>query len=217
VRVTRASADWDAPVGALGTVAAYDGANARGTDWAVEFMQDGAHAFDPPWPVDESHLEDAGPGAFDPLPFDAHCLAPDGAWMDEVVTRLAVDDPADRDARLAVALNALQPLVGGTPLATEYRWHPRPGEAGDILTLITTWCGCRHWVEIVAPLRQRFAETCWIVDDGWDVELALTPASLPEVFGPDAVDFRIFIEPWSSFQRRARGERYPPSPPPVFT
>lgn len=47
VRVSRASADWDAPVGALGTVASYDGANDRGTDWAVGFLQDGAEALDP--------------------------------------------------------------------------------------------------------------------------------------------------------------------------
>lgn len=98
VRVTRASADWDAPVGALGTVASYDGANDRGTDWAVGFMQDGAEACEPSWPVDESCLEADGPGAFEPLPFEAHCLAPDGSWMDEIVTCLSTDDPPDRDA-----------------------------------------------------------------------------------------------------------------------
>ena len=126
VRVTRASADWDAPVGALGTVASYDGANDRGTDWAVGFLQDGAEAFDPSWPVDESYLEADGPGAFEPLPFDAHCLAPSGAWMDEIITCLEVEDPPDRDARLASSLTVLQPLVGGTALATEFIWHPRP-------------------------------------------------------------------------------------------
>jgi hypothetical protein len=216
VRVTRSSADWDAPVGTLGTVASYDGANDRGTDWAVGFLADGAEAYDPCWPVDESYLEAAGPGSFDPLPFDAHCLAPDGAWMDEVITSLDVDDPPDRDreARIATSLTALRPLVGGTALATELTWVPRPGGAGDILTMSTTWCACRPWTEIVAPLRQRFSEGCWIVDLGWEVELALTAASVPRVFGPDACGFRLFVEPWSSFERRMPGSRYPPSPPP---
>ena len=101
VRVTRASADWDAPGGALGTVTSYDGANDRGTDWAVGFLQDGAEAFEPSWPVDESYLEAAGPGTFEPLPFDAHCLAPDGASIEQIITCLEVDDAPGRDARLA--------------------------------------------------------------------------------------------------------------------
>ena len=216
VRVTRSSADWDAPVGTLGTVASYDGANDRGTDWAVGFLADGGEAYDPCWPVDESYLEAAGPGSFEPLPFDAHCLAPDGAWMDEVITCLYVDDPPDRerDARIARSLAALQPLVGGVALATELSWAPKAGDAGDILILSTTWCACRPWTEIVAPLRQRFAEGCWIVDLGWEVELALTDATAPLVFGPDACGFRLFVEPWSSFERRLPGSRYPPSPPP---
>lgn len=214
VRVTRSSADWDFPVGTRGMVASYDGANDRGTDWAVGFLADGAEAFDPSWPVDESYLEADAPGSFEPLPFDAHCLAPDGAWMDEVITCLDVDDPPDRDARLAGSLTALQPLVGGAPLATEFRWHPRQEEPGDILTLITTWCACRPWTEIVAPLRRRFAESCWIVDQGWEVEFGLTTGCAPLLFGPDAVGFRLCVEPWSSFERRPRGSRYPPSPAP---
>jgi hypothetical protein len=214
VRVTRASADWDAPVGALGTVTCYDGANDRGTDWAVGFLQDGAEAFAPSWPVDESSLEAAGPGSFEPLPFDAHCIAPSGAWMDEIITCLEVDDPPDRDARVASSVTVLQPLVGGTPLATEFIWHPRPARAGDILTLITTWCACRPWTEIVAPLRRRFSESCWIADQGWEVEFALTRGCASVLFGPDAVGFRLFVEPWSSFERRPRGARYPPSPTP---
>jgi hypothetical protein len=214
IRVTRSSADWDAPVGTLGTVASYDGANDRGTDWAVGFLADGAEAFDPCWPVDESYLEAAGPGSFDPLPFEAHCLAPDGAWIDEVITCLDVDDPPDRDARLASSLTTLQPLVGGTPLATELSWFPKPANAGDILTLSTTWCACRPWTEIVAPLRQRFSETCWIVDLGWEVEFALTYAGAQSLFGPSACGFRLFVEPWSSFERRRPGSRYPPSPAP---
>ncbi len=101
VRVTRSSADWDAPVGTLGTVASYDGANDRGTDWAVGFLADGAEAYDPCWPVDESYLEAAGLGSFEPLPFDAHCLAPDGAWMDEVITCLSCRRPAGSRTRRA--------------------------------------------------------------------------------------------------------------------
>jgi hypothetical protein len=214
VRGARSSADWDAPVGALGAVSSYDGANDRGTDWAVGFLQDGAEAFDPCWPVDESHLEPAGPDAFGPLPFDAHCLAPNGAWMDEVITCLDVDDPPDREARLASSLAAVQPIVGGTALATELTWHPRPDAPGDTLTLITTWCACRPWTEIVAPLRRRFTEACWIVDLGWEVEFVLTPAAAPALFGPDATEFRLFVEPWSSLERRPRDARYPPSPAP---
>jgi hypothetical protein len=214
VRVTRSSADWDVPVGTLGTVASYDGANDRGTDWAVGFLADGAEAFDPCWPVDESYLEAAGPGAFEPLPFDVHCLAPDGAWMDEVVTCLDVVDPQDPEARLASLLIALQPLVGGTLLATESTWHSHHAEPEDVLRLTTTWCACLPWTEIVAPLRRRFGDACWIVDQGWEVELVLTEASAPLVFGQDALGFRLFVEPWSSFARRLPGSRYPPSPAP---
>jgi hypothetical protein len=214
VRVSRASADWDAPVGALGIVASYDGANDRGTDWAVGFWQDGAEAFEPCWPVDESYLEPAGPGAFEPLPFDAHCLAPDGAWMDEIITCVELNDPPDRDARLASSLAVLQPLLRGAPLATEFTWYPRNASPGDILALVTTWCACRPWTEIVAPLRKRFSHSCWIGDQGWEVELSLTGACAAVLFGPDAVGFRLFVEPWSSFERRPRGARYPPSPAP---
>ena len=216
VRVTRASADWDAPVGALGTVASYDGANDRGTDWAVGLLRDGAEAFEPSWPVDESYLEADGPGAFEPIAFAPHCLAPDGAWMDEVITCVDVDDPPDRDARLASSLTLLQPLIGGTSLATDISWFPKPAHAGDILTFSTTWCGCQPWTEIVAPLRQRFSDACWIIDNGWEVAFTLTYASAKLLLGPDACGFRLFAEPWSSYERRPRQARYPPSPmPPV--
>jgi hypothetical protein len=46
----------------------------------------------------------------------------------------------------------------------------------------------------------------------WEVEFVLTRACAPMLFGPDAVGFRLFVEPWSSFERRPRGARYPPSP-----
>jgi hypothetical protein len=216
VRVTRASADWDAPIGALGTVASYDGANDRGTDWAVGFLQDGAEAFEPAWPVDESYLEADGPAAFEPLPFDAHCLAPDGAWMDEIITCLSVEEPADLDACIERAKTLLQPLVGGAALATELSWRPRFKAPGDILTIVTTWCGSDPWTDVVASLRRRFPESCSIIDDGWLVEFHLQGDRAPALFGPGAVDFRLFVEPWSSYERRPRGSRYPPSPlPPV--
>jgi hypothetical protein len=214
VRVTRASADWDALVGALGVVASYDGANDRGTDWAVGFLQDGAEAFEPSWPVDESYLEAHGPGAFDPLPFDAHCLAPDGAWMDEVITSLSIGDPPDREWRLREAIELLQPLVGGSALATEYSWHPRTDGAGDILEFLTTWCGSAPWPGTVASLRARFPDSHYIVDDGWSVEFALQHEAALALCGHDALDFRFFADPWSSFERRPRSARYPPSPAP---
>ena len=205
VRVTRASADWDAPVGALGTVASYDGANDRGTDWAVGFLQDGSEAFDPCWPVDESYLAADGPGAFDPLPFEAHCLAPDGAWMDEIVTCLSVDDPSDREAYVERALTLLHPLVGGAALATDLSWRPSREPPADILTIVTSWCGCRPWTEIVASLRRRFPETCSVIDDGWSVEFHLQSDRTPALFGPGAVGFRLLSDPWSSFERRGGG------------
>jgi hypothetical protein len=217
VRVARASADWDAPIGALGIVESYAGANDRGTDWAVGFLRDGAEICEPAWPIDESYLEPAGPGAFEPLPFEAHCLAPDGTWLDEITTCLEVDDPPDGDRRLASALVDLHPLVGGAPLATGLTWYPRQPPPGDILTLVTTWCACPPWTEIVAPLRQRFIETCSIIDDGWNVEFVLDPACAPVLFGADAVGFRLFVDPWSSFERRPRGARYQPSPLPPLS
>lgn len=215
VRVTRSSADWDAPVGTLGTVSSYDGANDRGTDWAVGFLADGAEAFDPCWPVDESYLEADGAGAFDPVPFDAHCLAPDGTWMDEIITRLSVDEPPDRDACVARALTLLQPLTGGTALGTDLFWYPRLGDPpGDVMVITTNWCGCLPWTESVAALRRRFPESCSIVDDGWLVEFHLQDDRAASLFGSGAVGFRLFVEPWSSYERRPRGSRYPPSPLP---
>lgn len=216
VRVTRASADWDAPVGARGVVASYDGANDRGTDWAVGFLRDGSEAYDPCWPVDESDLEADGPGAFDPLPFDGHCLAPDGAWMDEVITNLTVGDPPNREWRLREAIEVMQPVVGGSALATQCSWHPRTDDTGDILVYLTTWCGSAPWAGTVASLRARFPDSCSIVDDGWGVEFALERKGAQTLFGPDVLGFRLFVDPWSSFERRPRGARYPPSPtPPV--
>jgi len=73
VRVIQASVDWDAPVGALGTVASYEGANDRGTDWEIGFLRDEAVAFEPAWPIDESCLEAAERGTFEPLLFEPYC------------------------------------------------------------------------------------------------------------------------------------------------
>ena len=92
--------------------------------------------------------------------------------------------------------------------------RPREAPPGDILTIETTWCTCRPWSEIVASLRQRFLESCYIVDDGWQIEFCVGNGHALTLFGLDAVGFRLFVEPWSSFERRPRGERYPPMLPP---
>jgi hypothetical protein len=215
VRVVRTGADWDAPVGALGMIASYDGPNHRGTDWEVGFLPDGAEAFEPAWSIDESCLELAGPIASDPPPFGAHCLTPDGAWMDEIVTRLDVADPPDADARLVVAIEHLEPLLGGTPLSTSFSWHPLRDGSGDALMFLTTWCACRPWTDIVAPLRRRFADSCSIVDDGWAVEFHLPQDDACTLLGADAVEFRLFVDPWSSLERRPPGARYRLMPPPA--
>jgi hypothetical protein len=214
VRVVRASPDWDAPVGALGVVASYEGANYRGTDWEVGFLRDGAVACEPPWPIDESCLGRAAGGAFDPLPFEGHCQASDGCWMDEIITSLCVEDLPDRDARLRDAIALLQPVVGGTPLVTEYAWHPSRDGAGDVLNLLTTWCASFPWAGIIASFRRRFPESSSIVDDGWRIELNLQRQRAKAFLGADVVDFRLFVEPWSSFERRPTGIRYQATPPP---
>lgn len=214
VCIVRASADWDAPVGALGTVASYDGANYRGTDWEIGFLRDGAGVYEPAWPIDESCLVEAGPGASDPLPFEDQCLAVDGSWSDAIITCSGVNDPADRDARLAHAVAALRPLLGGEPLASDCAWYPRTIYQADVLMLRTTWCACQPWIEIIAPLRRRFAESNWIVDDGWSVEMHLDRDAARALLGADVVDFRLFVEPWSSFERRPQGARYRSEPPP---
>jgi hypothetical protein len=214
VRVIRASADWDAPVGALGVVASYDGANHRGTDWEVGFLQDGAVAYEPAWPIDESCLEAARPGATDPLPFTDHCLAPDGSWLDEIATSLLIEDLPDRDARLVEVIELLQPVVAGSPLPTQYAWYPRCDGGGDLLEFLTTWCGTPPWTGIVASLRARFEDSCSIVDDGWSLEFALQSKGARAFFGPEAIGFRLFVDPWSSFERRPRAMRYRLTPPP---
>jgi hypothetical protein len=215
VRVIRASADWDYPVGALGTVASYDGANCHGTDWEVGFLQDGAEAYEPAWPVDEGCLEDAGPGPIDPLPFTDHCLDADGGWADEIITSLTIGDPPDREWRLREAIEVTQDIVGGSPLATRYVWHPLSDGTGDILEFLTTWCGSSPWAGTVASLRARFQDSCSIVDDGWSVEFALQGERAQALCGPDALGFRLFVDPWSSFERRPRAMRYRPTPPPA--
>jgi hypothetical protein len=216
VRVIRASADWDAPVGALGVVASYNGANHRGTDWEVGFLRDGAVAYEPAWPIDESCLEAAGAGATDPLPFPDHCLAPDGSWLDEIVTTLLIEDQPDRDARLVEAIDVLQPLIGGNPLATQYTWYPRCDGGGDLLHYLTVWCDTSPWAGVVAALRARLGDSCSVVDDGWSLEFAVLQAEGARAFfGPGAIGFRLFVDPWSSFERRPRAMRYHPTPPQV--
>jgi hypothetical protein len=216
VRVVRASADWDAPVGALGVVASYDGANHSGTDWEVGFLRDDAVAYEPAWPIDEGCLEAAGSGASDTLAFPDHCLAPDGSWLDEIATTLLIEDQPDRDARLAEVIELLQPVVGGIPLATHYTWIPRCDGGGDLLEFLTIWCDTLPWAGIVASLRARFGGSCSVVDDGWSLEFAVLQAEGARAFfGPRATAFRLFVDPWSTFERRPKSMRYRPDASPA--
>jgi hypothetical protein len=147
------------------------------------------------------------------LSFEEQCLAADGSWSDSIVTYVGLDDPVDRGARLTQAVAVLRPLLGGEPLATDFRWHPRKDES-DLRTLITAWCACLPWLEIVPPLRRRFAGSNWIADDGRLVEMHLDRDAAQAFLGPDVAGFRFFVEPWSSFERRPQGARYRPEPPP---
>ena len=206
VRLVRESPCCEAPVGTLGTVTAYRGANADGTDWELDVALDGAVTCEPPAWVDEACLAQ-GDGDSEPLPVEDACLDAEGVLQDTVETTVHMNGARDHYARVARVVLALQPLLGGAPRSTECsEYRGRDGQA--ILELCTTWCGSRAPIDVVVTLCGRFPGSRRIIDDGWSVEFGLSRDDVQGLLGADALECRVIVEPWSSFARRPESDRF---------
>jgi hypothetical protein len=207
VRLARETPYCVAPIGTLGILTAFRGANADGTDWELEVALEGAEAWEPDAWIDEASLDPCEGGVYEPLPVIDACRDADGAWLDTIETTVLVESGCDRDVRLAQAVGALQPLLGESPWSTRSLEHRGRGGRAT-LELCAMWCASRPPVDVMAALCERLPGSREVLDDGWSVELGLSRDDTRGLFGPDALQCCVIVEPWSSFARRPESERF---------